>query len=108
MEIQLEVMKIVPAIIKTLIDTEPKKTVKFLINILHLQYVTKYADRDVLLRLIDIITQHYKPYTDSDETTSVWSSYFSSSDYRLNRPENVDKFLLCVSDKLGKNKVKEL
>jgi hypothetical protein len=113
-EIQLEVMKNVPATIKTLIDMKPEKAEEFLRNILDLLYVTKYTDRDVLLRLVEIITQPHKPYPDSDRT-SVWSSYLNcyadkKNDYDRygQRPENVDKFLLCVSNKLGKNKVKEL
>ncbi|XP_046459662.1 uncharacterized protein LOC124206074 [Daphnia pulex] len=109
-EIELEIMKNVPATLKTLIDTEPDEVGQFFMNVLHLQYVTKYADRDVLLRLIDIITQPYKPYPDSHYTDSVWSSYICcilSDDYRYPK-EGIEKFLLCVSDKLGKNKVKEL
>jgi hypothetical protein len=101
-EIELEVMKNAPATIKTLIETKPENVEQFWKNILHLQYVTKYVDSVVLLRLIDIITQPYKSY--SDYTSSVWSSYLN----RSRRSEKVDKFLLCVSDKLGTNKVKEL
>ncbi|EFX87242.1 hypothetical protein DAPPUDRAFT_307146 [Daphnia pulex] len=104
-KIELEVLNNVPATIKTLIETKPKKARRFWANILRLEYVTKYADRDVLRQLIDIITQPYKPYPDSDRTTCVWSSYLSYSECWS---KDVGKFLLCVSDNLDKNKVKEL
>jgi hypothetical protein len=121
-EIELEVIKNAPATLKTLIDTKKwfDEAELFWWNILHLQYVTKYADRDVLQKLIDIVTQLYMgkncygPYSKNiydkggfKNGVSVWRNHLLNNHHDL-RPENVDKFLLCVSDKLGKNKVKEL
>ncbi len=97
-----------PTTIKQLTITNPQYCWTYWMAILHLQYVIRYADSVVLQQLIEIITQPYKSHPARDETTSIWSSYLFFSDYSLDRTENVDKFLLCVSDKLGKNKVKEL
>ncbi len=97
-----------PTTITNLMDTNQGDCEFYWMAILHLQYVIKYADSGVLQKLIEIITQPYKSPPDSDETITVWSSYLFNDQYRLDLPENVDKFLLCVSDKLGKNKVKEL
>jgi hypothetical protein len=38
---------------------------------------------------------------------SVWRNHLLNNHHDP-RPENVDKFLLCVSDKLGKSQVKKL
>jgi hypothetical protein len=96
-----------PKTITNLMDTNQDDCPFYLKNILHLQYVIKYADSVVLQKLVEIITQPYKSHPDSDGTITVWSSYLLYEEDDL-RPENVDKFLLCVSNKLGKNKVKEL
>jgi hypothetical protein len=98
-----------PLIIKHLIDRNWLPEL-YWENILHLQYVIKYADSDNLEELIQIITQPCGAedmYTDVE--ISVWSCYlFEFRNEKYLRYQNVDKFLQFVSEKLGKSKVKEL
>jgi hypothetical protein len=76
-------------------------------NILHPQYLVKYADGVALLKLIKIITQRCIYDYNRETEISVWSSYLCYDDQDL-LTKNVDKFLQCVSKKLSKSKVKEL
>ena len=108
-KMKLKLVKDAPAKIKNLIDTNPNDALTYWENILNLQFVVKYADSDVLLELIQIITKSYKESPDRRTLTSVWISYLLNGDYDQElRSQNVEKFLQCVSEKLTKSKVKEL
>jgi uncharacterized membrane protein YheB (UPF0754 family) len=109
-EVKFKLMKKAPDTIKNLIETNWSEAVNYWMNILHLEYVIKYADSVLLLELLEIITQsHKKPHPFNNETImSVWSSYLLC-DQNIDRLSlNVDKFLLCIANKLSKSKVKEL
>jgi hypothetical protein len=107
-EIELKVMKNVPATIKKLQrDKKWQEALTYWKNILHLQYVANCANRDELSELIEIITQSHKPHPDS-VAKSVWGMYLLSKCNRDVRAQSVDKFLQCVADTLGKSQVKDL
>jgi hypothetical protein len=108
-EIELKLVKDAAITIKNLIETDPDNGVTYWMNILHLQYVVKYADSVELLELIEIITQSYGGYPDDEKGESVWGNYLLYEDFDEDlRSQNVDKFLQCVSEKLSQSKVKEL
>ncbi len=82
----------------------------------NIQEFVDYADSGQLTKLTQIITQKNQ-INDDDKEKSVWSCYLRDEYfYRMESvsfvdkilPRNVNKFLKCGSEKLGKIQVKEL
>ncbi len=82
----------------------------------NIQQFVDYADSGELTKLTQIITQKYQINYD-DKERSVWSSYLHDEYFYTMEnvsyvdiilPRNVNKFLKCVSEKLGQIQVKEL